>query len=78
MTLSRKDAPDPFDDIEKPHPTVADELVDGVPTRPLVVRLGDLWSDFLRAPHDSDLADPPRPSSGVPLIDDMKGIHQWD
>lgn len=78
MTIRRNEVPDLFDDVERPHPTVADDIVDGVPTRPLVVRLGDLWSDFLRAPQDSDTAAPPRPASGVPLIDDMKGIHQWD
>jgi hypothetical protein len=69
---------EPFDDIEKPHPTVAEGACDGIPVRPLAVRLGDLWSDLMRVPEDSDLADPPRPASAVPLIDDMKGILQWD
>jgi hypothetical protein len=32
----------------------------------------------MRVPEDSDLAVPPRPASAVPLIDDMKGILQWD
>jgi hypothetical protein len=78
MTIRGNHTPDPFDDIEKPHPMVADGVVDGIPVRPLVVRLGDLWSDFLRTPQESDAAVPPRPASGLPLIDDMRGIVQWD
>ncbi len=71
---TRRSHPDPFDDIEKLHPTVAD----GIPTQPLAVRLSDLWSDFLRVSPESDAAVPPRPASAVPLLDDMKGILQWD
>jgi hypothetical protein len=77
MTARRNNAYEPFDDIERPHVTVTDD-VSGIPVRPLVVRLGDLWSDFLRPPIDPDVAVPPRPASAVPLIDDMKGILQWD
>lgn len=68
-------------DIERPHPTVADSVGDGLGAAPLTVRLGDLWSDFVR---DADQArDPEAPKDAraqgtVPLLDDMKGILQWD
>jgi hypothetical protein len=68
---------DSFDDIEKPHDLVADALGDRLPDQPLTVRLGDLWSDLLRVSTESDPA-PERTGSGVPLLDDMKGILQWD
>lgn len=74
----RKDPLDPFDDIEKPHPLVA-ESADGAPSQPLVVRLGDLWTDLMRV--DNETSDPEstrRPSSVMPLLDHMKGIMQWD
>lgn len=75
---TRKDPSHLFDDIEMPHPLVAESIGDA-PATPLTVRLGDLWSDFLRipdAPADSDAR--PRSSSALPLLDDMKGILQWD
>lgn len=76
---TRKDLPHPFDDIEKPHPLVAEFIGDGAPAPPLTVRLGDLWSDFLRIPDErSDPDAPQRPASALPLLDDMKGILQWD
>jgi hypothetical protein len=78
MTTRRNHTRDAFDDVEKPYPTVTDGPVGDGAVRPLVVRLGDLWNDFLRAPEESDPAAPPRPASGVPLIDDMRGIVQWD
>ena len=78
MTSDPNRHSEPFDDIEKPHLTVVEGVSDGVPVRPLAVRLGDLWSDLMRIPEESDLAVPPRPASAVPLIDDMKGILQWD
>jgi hypothetical protein len=78
MTTRRNHTADAFDDVEKPFATVTDGIVDGSSVRPLVVRLGDLWSDFLRAPDESDAAAPSRPASAVPLIDDMRGIIQWD
>jgi hypothetical protein len=77
MTPRRKHL-HPFDDVEIPHPTVADHAAGGIPTEPVSARLGDLWSDFLRVPHDPDAAAPARPASAVPLLDDMKGILQWD
>lgn len=69
---------DPFDDVEKPHPLVA-ESADGLPSQPLVVRLGDLWTDLMRVDDEaSDRESTPRPSSALPLLDYMKGIMQWD
>lgn len=69
---------DPFDDVEKPHPLVA-ESADGPPSQPLVVRLGDLWTDLMRVDDEtSDRASTPRSSSVMPLLDHMKGIMQWD
>ena len=66
-------------DIEKPHPTVADDLGDESGGQPMTVRLGDLWSDFIRVAdqaRDPEVAR--KPNSGVPLLDEMKGILQWD
>lgn len=75
---SRKAPPQLFDDIEMPHPLVAESVGDA-PATPLTVRLGDLWSDFLRVPElPRDSEAPQRSSSAVPLLDDMKGILQWD
>ena len=76
---ARKDPTKPFSDIEVPHETVADSFSDGLGSEPLTVRLGDLWTDFVRAadePRDPDSAQ--RSSSALPLLDDMKGILQWD
>lgn len=73
-----KDLPDPFDDIEKPHPLVA-ESADGAPSQPLAVRLGDLWTDLMRV--DDETIDPesaPRSRSAMPLLDYMKGVMEWD
>lgn len=67
-------------DIERQHPTVA-ERGDGLGAEPLNVRLGDSWSDFVR---DGDALDnqgktkDSRSRGGVPLLDDMKGILQWE
>ena len=73
---NRKDQP--FDDVEKPHPLVVESAADGE-SRPVTVRLGDPWSDFLRVGDKrSDPDAPQRPPSAVPLLDDMKGILQWD
>ena len=66
-------------DIEKPHPTVAEFSGDESGGEPLTIRLGDLWTDFVRvAGHARDPESPNRSSSAVPLLDDMKGILQWD
>jgi hypothetical protein len=73
-----RNPPDPFDDVEKPHPLAA-ELADGTPTQPLAVRLGDLWADLLRDEDEARSPEsPPRIPSPMPLFDYMKGIMQWD
>ena len=73
-----KDLPDSFDDMEKPHPLVA-ESADGAPSQPLAVRLRDLWTDLVRVDDEtSDRESTPRSSSAMPLLDQMKGIMQWD
>ena len=73
-----KDLPDPFDDMETPH-RLAAESADGAPIQPLVVRLGDLWTDLVRVDDEtSDRESTPRSSSAMPLLDQMKGIMQWD
>ena len=67
-----------FSDLERPHPVVADSLGDE-PGEPIAVRLGDLWSDFIRVADEARDPNVPRKNaSGVPLLDDMKGILQWD
>jgi len=76
---TRKDLARSLDDVEKPHPLVVESFGDAPPSTPLTVRLGDLWSDFLRAPDErTDRDAQPRSASAVPLLDDMKGIFQWD
>jgi hypothetical protein len=68
-------------DIERPHPTVAEGIGDGLGEEPLNIRLGDSWSDFVRgadAPADQDKPKDSRSRGGVPLLDDMKGILQWE
>jgi len=76
---NRKRLPDSFDDIEKPHPLVAEPRGDEEPGLPLTVRLGDLWTDFRRAADERpDTGGSPRSASAVPILDDMKGILQWD
>jgi hypothetical protein len=75
---TRKDKSDHFDDIERPHSLAVEPAGDGS-SAPLKVRLSDPWSDFLRVadkPSDSDA--PQRSPSALPLLDDMKGILQWD
>jgi hypothetical protein len=74
---TRKDPPDQLDDIETPHPVVVDAIGDSLV--PLTVRLRDTWSDFLRvADKRSDPDAPQRSPSALPILDDMKGILQWD
>lgn len=76
---TRKDLPKTFGDIEKPHETVVDSFSDGLAGEPLTVRLGDLWSEFVRVADEARDPDaPPRSPSAVPLLDDMKGTLQWD
>ena len=76
---TRKDKPDDkFDDIEKPHLLIVETSGDAAPV-PLTVRLSDPWSDFPRvADRRADPDAPQRSPSAVPLLDDMKGILQWD
>jgi hypothetical protein len=77
MTI-RKDQPHQFDDLEKPHPLAVEAVGDGVPA-PVTVRLSNPWGDFLRvADRRSDPNAPKRSPSALPLLDDMKGILQWD
>jgi hypothetical protein len=76
MTI-RKVQPHVFDDVEKQHPLVV-EAGDGT-SAPVTVRLSDPWSDFLRvADKRGDSDAPQRSPSALPLLDDMKGILQWD
>lgn len=68
-------------DVERPHPTVADSVGDGLGAEPLTVRLSDLWSDFVKAAdqaRDPEASRESRSQGTVPLLDDMKGILQWD
>jgi hypothetical protein len=76
--IPSRDLPDPFEDIEKPHPLVA-ESADGAPSQPLAVRLGDLWTDLMRM--DDETSDPEsrlRSHSPMPFLAYMKGIMPWD
>jgi hypothetical protein len=73
-----KDRPKPASDIEKPHETVADSFSDRPDGEPLTVRLGDLWNDLYRAAHERQHPEVSPHGSAVPLLDDMKGIRQWD
>ena len=67
-----------FSDLEKPHPVVADSL-GNEQAQPIAVRLGDLWSDFIRVADEARDPNAPRKSpAAVPLLDHMKGILQWD
>lgn len=76
MTTSKKPSP-MIGDVERPHPLVAESL--GDEAQPMAVRLGDLWSDFIRAAEETRDPDSPRKlGSAVPILDDMKGILQWD
>ena len=75
---NRKDLPKPLGEIEKPHETVAESFSDGLGGELLTVRLGSLWTDLIRVEQRSRPDTPPRSPSAVPLLDDMKGIRQWD
>jgi len=78
--MTKYDDPSPpLRDIEKPPPTVVDQLGDESAGRPVPVRLGDLWSDFIRiADKARDSEAVRKPGSALPLLDEMKGILQWD
>lgn len=75
---SRPRAAKVIGDIERPHPLVVDEFGGEISSEPLPMRLSDVWSDFLRLAGEPDAAAPVRKASIVPLLDDMKGILQWD
>ena len=75
----RKQFSKPFKDIEQPHETVAESFSDGLGVELLTVRLRGLWSELIHVRDEPrDLDAPPRAAAGVPLLDDMKGIRQWD
>jgi hypothetical protein len=77
--IKRKDHSPLTGDVERSHPTVADPIGDELGGEPLIIRLGDLWSDIVHAASDSRLTESPRNSnSAVPLLDEMKGILHWD
>ena len=75
----RKDLSPLVGDVERPHPTVADSIGGELGVEPLTVRLGDLWADFMRAASQARDPEAPKGSTPtVPLLDEMKGIRQWD
>jgi hypothetical protein len=76
--IKRKDRSPPAGDVERSDPTVADPTGDELGSEPLIIRLGDLWSDFVRAGESRNTDSATRSNSAVPLLDDMKGILQWD
>jgi hypothetical protein len=78
LTIARA-FPKPVVEVERPHPTVSDSA-DGDDVAPLLqVRMGDIWSDFIRvAPQKRDSDASPRHDGSVPLLDDMTGIRQWE
>jgi hypothetical protein len=75
--MTRKNS-HPISDIERPQPTVADSFGDDIAGEPIPVRLGEIWSDYIRGAGDNRAPDVPRSPSSLPLIDDMKGILQWE
>ncbi|HJQ09623.1 MAG TPA: hypothetical protein VJ840_01205 [Gemmatimonadaceae bacterium] len=75
----RKSDSHAFSDLETSHPVVTDSNGDAPETEPLAVRLGDLWSDFIRVADEARDPDAPKNSRvAVPILDEMKGILQWD
>jgi hypothetical protein len=75
----RKDFSPLVGDVERPHPTLADSIGGEPGAEPLTVRLGDLWADFMRIARQARDPEAPKGSTPtVPLLDDMKGIRQWD
>jgi hypothetical protein len=75
---THKGFPKPFADTEKRHETVVDPSRDGLGAEPLTIRVSDSWSDLMRASEERRAPDAPRSSSAVPLLDEIKGILQWD
>jgi hypothetical protein len=75
---TRKGFPKAFGETEKRHETVVDPSRDGLGAEPLTVRAADSWSDLMRVSEERRDPDAPRSASAVPLLDEMKGILQWD
>jgi hypothetical protein len=75
---NRKILSEPFGEVDKPRETVADSFSDDLAAEPLTARLGDFWSDLIRVADERDAESPRRPHSAVPLLDEMKGILEWD
>jgi len=64
---------------EKRHQTVVDSFTETESEAILQVRAGDVWTDFIRVPPEKQDGDAPtRNDGGVPLIDEMTGIRQWE
>jgi hypothetical protein len=76
----RKDFPNLIRDLEKHCEPVADSFIDeGLGVELLTVRLRGLWSDLIPVSEESRDSDAVRPSrAAVPLLDEMKGIREWD
>jgi hypothetical protein len=77
MSISRKSSKS-YSEIEKRHQTVAESFGNGLEAELLTVRLGEFWSDLIRVADDRPASGSTRSPSAVPLLDDMKGIAQWD
>jgi hypothetical protein len=64
---------------EKRHQTVVDSFIETESEAILQVRAGDVWTDFIRVPPEKREDEvSPRQDGGVPLIDEMTGIRQWE
>jgi hypothetical protein len=63
---------------EKRHQTVVDSFIETESEAILQVRAGDVWTDFIRVPPRKGEDASPRQDGGVPLIDEMTGIRQWE
>ena len=76
--MSDTKASKPLGDIEKRPQTVTDSFDDGQGLELLTVRLREFWSDLIRVADERRDPESQRPSAAVPLLDEMKGIAQWD
>jgi hypothetical protein len=63
---------------EKRHQTVVDSFIETESEAILQVRAGDVWTDFIRVLPQKREDASPRQDGGVPLIDEMTGIRQWE
>jgi hypothetical protein len=73
-----KGFPKLFGDTATRHETVVDPSRDGLGAEPLTVPVADPWSDLMRSGEGRREPDSSRSSSALPLLDEMKGILQWD